>query len=119
MSKRKRKRSASLVQLLKAHARACEQRDRLVEEASKIVKIPKPLDKAVRKAHDAAAKSFSALCHYHPRNGEELLQWLSAVLGDAEVTAESIRVLDGLAALTGAHNALGRLLVPASYLHPR
>jgi hypothetical protein len=116
---RKKTKVTTLGQIMKAHAQASERRDRLVNEASVIVKIPKALDKAVGRAHDAVSASFSDLCRYRPRDADELLQWLPAVLADEQVTGESIRVVDGLAALSSAHNSLSRLLVPASEMHSR
>jgi|1185.fasta_scaffold970888_2 hypothetical protein len=116
---RKKKRAVTLGQVIKAHVRARERQARLVNKASQFVHIPEPLDRAVNNAHDAAADALSALCRYRPRDADGLVKWLSAVLADEEVTGESIRVLDGLAALSSAHNSLCRLLVPANEMHSR
>jgi hypothetical protein len=116
---RKQRKAATLRELIKAHARATERQERLVNESSQIVHVPEPLERAVGNAHDAKSEALSALCHYRPRDADELLAWLTAVLADEEVTGESIPVIDGLAALTSAHSALCKLLVPANYMHSR
>ena len=112
------KKAVTLAQLIKAHTQASARRNRLVSKEGKLVKVPPSLSEAIVKAHAAADASFAALCRYRPRDAEELVKWLPAVVQDEQVSSEYIRVLDGLAALTGANNLLCRLLVPAS-MHSR